>query len=135
MLNTIESVEKQKLTCTSCNTRIIIGSKTIKKLARVKPKAKAAKPNEEMDTSITSEHNVEKSQDSGVLNFLGKCFNAGLKAYDFICEEYGAADERLSRQGIDDWDEEKLQKERVRFDIFEGAIIRQKLIEKKQESS
>lgn len=129
----IENTKNITVACENCNTHIILSSKMLKKLVRKKAIAiEQSSPSEKVDGDEIGERHESagengKSQGGAFVNFLARCFEAGKKVYDTLNEEYSAADERLRRQKIDEWDEERLRKERTRVDIFEGAIIQNKL--------
>ncbi len=75
----------------------------------------------------------KKLKDFG--NVLGKVFvqaaKSGYRTLENMQSEYDSAQERLNKQGIDDWDEDKLkQRMRDTGNFYEESIMRQKLSKK-----
>lgn len=135
-----ENSEKIRFTCPNCNTHIIMGMRTIKKLQKKAGKLKSLNANVSGGVKVTDEvygqeNNKSDNHSTGVMGVLEKSYNAGKKMYDKLNEEYNNAINRLYKQGIDEWDEEKL-KNRARYaGFFEEIIIRQRLREKREQNS
>ena len=128
-LDFVENSKNLTVTCDNCKAHMILSSKILKNPTR--KKAEIVKKSLPSTSGAIEEydeiHEAKNSQNNSALGFLEKCFNTGKKVFNTLNGEYSAAEGRLQRQGIDEWDEEQLEMRARCSGFFEEAIIRQRL--------